>query len=86
MGENGLSYPVEERSSTRSKKGKGMDEREALEIEIGKTEQILTESKAYYDKNPEDYSARLLLMSTENYLQDLLRRLDLALQEEKRSR
>lgn len=49
---------------------------EALQEQIKKTEKILAESRDNYEKNPESYSARLLLLSTENYLGDLLRELD----------
>jgi hypothetical protein len=51
---------------------------ESLKEQIEKTKTILAESQEYFDKNPEDYSAQLLLMSTENYLADLLRELDAA--------
>lgn len=50
-----------------------------LRKEIEKAEAVLVESRENYEKNPENYSARLLLMSTENYLTDLLRELDLEL-------
>ena len=50
-----------------------------LKKEVEKAEAVLAESRANYEKNPENYSARLLLMSTENYLADLLRELDLEL-------
>ena len=53
-----------------------MDQIDSLKEQIGKTEVILSESREYYEKNPENYSARLLLMSTENHLSDLLRQLD----------
>lgn len=48
-----------------------------LEQEIEKTKAVYAESRENYDKDPSSYSARLLLMSTENYLGDLLRRLEL---------
>lgn len=51
---------------------------EELEKEIEKTKVILSESQENYNKNPEDYSAQLLLLSTENYLADLLKELDAA--------
>ena len=47
-----------------------------LRKEIEKAEGVLAESQDNYQKNPDDYSAKLLLMSTENYLSDLLRELD----------
>ncbi len=49
-----------------------------IKDEIAKTETILAESREYFEKNPEEYSAKLLLMSTENHLADLLRELDAA--------
>jgi hypothetical protein len=48
-----------------------------LQREIAKAKAVLAESKANYDSDPSSYSARLLLMSTENYLGDLLRELEL---------
>jgi hypothetical protein len=53
-----------------------MDEIESLKEQIEKTERILAESRENYRKNPDQYSSRLLLMSTENYLADLLKQLD----------
>ncbi len=53
-----------------------MDQRKKLLEEIEKTKVILAESRENYEKNPESYSARLLLMSTEGYLLDLLKELD----------
>jgi len=53
-----------------------MDIIESLKGQIEKTEVILVESRENYEKNPDSYSAKLLLMSTENHLSDLLRRLD----------
>ncbi|MBM9603635.1 hypothetical protein [Desulfopila inferna] len=53
-----------------------MSEKEAIKEQIAKTEAILAESRENYEKNPGQYSAKLLLMSTENHLADLLRRLD----------
>ncbi len=51
-------------------------ELEKLIAQIEKTKVILAESQQNYEKNPESYSARLLLMSTEGYLTDLLKELD----------
>jgi len=48
-----------------------------LEQKIAQAKTVLVESKENYDKDPTSYSARLLLMSTENYLGDLLRELEL---------
>ncbi len=53
-----------------------MDTIESLKEQIRKTEKILAESLENLKKNPDDYSAKLLVMSTENYLADLLRKLD----------
>jgi hypothetical protein len=47
-----------------------------LKEQIKKTEIILAESRENLAKNPDSYSARLLQMSTENYLADLLKQLD----------
>lgn len=49
---------------------------EVLKEQIEKTKIILAESQENLDKNPDSYSARLLLMSMENYLADLLIQLD----------
>jgi hypothetical protein len=53
-----------------------MSQLESLKGQIEKTKIILAESQENLEKNPESYSARLLLMSTENYLADLLNQLD----------
>ncbi len=53
-----------------------MNEIDAIKEEIRRTETILAESRDNYEKNPDQYSAQLLLLSTENYLADLLRKLD----------
>ena len=53
-----------------------MDQIDSLKEQIAKTEVILAESRVNFEKNPDSYSARLLLMSTENYLADLLKQLD----------
>lgn len=53
-----------------------MSEIDSLKEQIEKTEVILAESRENYEKNPDEYSARLLLMSTGNYLADLLKQLD----------
>jgi hypothetical protein len=49
---------------------------DTLRSQIEKAEVILAESRGNFDKNPEDYSARLLLVSIENHLSDLLKQLD----------
>ncbi len=54
-----------------------MNDIDSLKEQIEKTEAILAESRENYRKNPGAYSARLLLMSTENYLADLLQQLDI---------
>ena len=53
-----------------------MDHITSLKEQIEKTKVILAESRDNLAKNPGSYSAQLLLMSTENYLADLLRELD----------
>lgn len=55
-----------------------MDQVESLKEQIEKTKVILSESQENYKKNPDDYSAQLLLLTTENYLSDLLKQLDIA--------
>ncbi len=53
-----------------------MNEIDIIKEQIDKTEGILSESRKYFKENPDKYSARLLLMSTENYLADLLKKLE----------
>lgn len=53
-----------------------MNDIAALKEQIDKTQKILEESRLNYEKNPDDYSAQLLLLSTENYLSDLHKQLD----------
>lgn len=53
-----------------------MSEIKSIKEQIEKTKIVLAESKENYDKNPEEYSAQLLLLSTENHLSDLLKQLD----------
>ncbi|THB72152.1 MAG: hypothetical protein D6B25_17350 [Desulfobulbaceae bacterium] len=55
---------------------------DTLRKEIAKTEEVLRESIENLKINPDDYSAKLLVLSSENYLGDLLRELDLALLKE----
>lgn len=55
-----------------------MDHIDSLKEQIEKTKGILAESQENFDQNPESYSAQLLLVSTENYLADLLKELDAA--------
>ncbi len=52
-----------------------MSEIDMLHEEIEKTKKVLAESKENFDKDPESYSAQLLLMSVENHLGDLLKKL-----------
>lgn len=59
-----------------------MDQIESLRQQIEKTQVILAESRENFEKNPEQYSARLLLMSTENHLADLFRQLETAISDE----
>lgn len=53
-----------------------MNSLDSLQTEIEKTKEILAESQENYRNNPESYSAKLLLISTENHLADLLKKLD----------
>ena len=53
-----------------------MSEIDAIKEQIVKTETILAESREHFEKNPIEYSAQLLLMSTENHMADLLTKLD----------
>ncbi len=53
-----------------------LNEIDSLKEQIKESEKILTESLENLEKNPDDYSAKLLVLSTENYLADLLRKLD----------
>lgn len=53
-----------------------MNEIESLKDQIAQTEKILVESRDNYEKNPGEYSAQLLLLTTENHLSDLLKKLD----------
>ncbi len=49
---------------------------EAIQEQIRKTEVIVTESRVNLKENPDSYSAKLLLMSVETHLGDLLKKLD----------
>ncbi len=53
-----------------------MSEIDAIKEQIAKTETILAESRGNFEKNPGEYSAQLLLLSTENHMADLLKQLD----------
>lgn len=53
-----------------------MSEIETLREQIQKTEVVLAESRENFEKNPNSYSARLLLMSIDNHLVDLLKQLE----------
>ncbi|OGR18128.1 MAG: hypothetical protein A2X81_19850 [Desulfobacterales bacterium GWB2_56_26] len=53
-----------------------MNQIDSLKEQIAKTEVVLAESRENFEKNPNSYSAQLLLLSTENYLADLLKQLD----------
>lgn len=59
---------------------------ESLRQQIEKTKIVLAESQENFEKNPNSYSARLLLMSTENYLHDLLKQVDTLTDEKKDQR
>lgn len=54
-----------------------MSEIDSLKEQIEESEAILVESRENYEKNPDQYSAKLLLMSIENHLADLLKQLDI---------
>ena len=53
-----------------------MDKIAALKVEIDQTRTILEEARENLEKNPGQYSAQLLFLSTENHLSDLLKQLD----------
>ncbi len=53
-----------------------MSEIDSLKLQIEKAEAILAESRENYEKNSDEFSAKLLLMSMENHLADLLKQLD----------
>lgn len=53
-----------------------MSQTDILQEKIEKAKVVLAESRDNFEKNPENYSARLLLLSTEIYLADLLKQLD----------
>ena len=53
-----------------------MSKIESLREEIQKTEVVLAESRENFENNPDSYSARLLLMSIDNHLTDLLKQLE----------
>jgi|APLow6443716910_1056828.scaffolds.fasta_scaffold1086765_1 predicted tellurium resistance membrane protein TerC len=53
-----------------------MSQTDTLKEKIEKAKGVLAESRENFEKNPENYSARLLLLSTEIYLADLLKQLD----------
>lgn len=54
-----------------------MSEIDSLREQIEKTKIVLAESEQNFQRNPNDYSARLLLISTENYLADLLTKIEI---------
>ena len=49
----------------------------SLKQQIEKAEIILAESRENFNKNPDAYSAKLLLISIENHLTDLLKQLEI---------
>jgi len=59
-----------------------MSDIEKIKDEIEKAEKVLAESIQYLNENPDDYSAKLIVMSTENYLNDLLKKLDFTVMQE----
>lgn len=54
-----------------------MSQMDTLQEKIEKAKVVLAESRVNFENNPESYSARLLLLSTEIYLADLLKQLDI---------
>ena len=52
------------------------DQIASLKEQLAKAETILAESRENFEKNPDDYSARLLLVSIENHMADLFKQLD----------
>ncbi len=50
-----------------------MNRIDSLKQQIEKAEIILNESRENYNKNPDSYSAKLLLMSMENHMSDLIK-------------
>lgn len=59
-----------------------MSDVDKIKEEIEKAEKILAESIENLKNNPDDYSAKLIVMSTENYLNDLLKKLDFTVMQE----
>jgi hypothetical protein len=53
-----------------------IDQIASLKQQIEKAEIIQAESRENFEKNPDDYSAKLLLISIENHLGDLHQQLD----------
>lgn len=53
-----------------------MENIDSLKEQIAKAEIVLAESLENFNKNPDDYSARLLLISMENHMADLLKKLE----------
>ncbi len=59
-----------------------MSDIEKIKEDIAKTEKILAESIEYLKEKPDDYSAKLIVMSTENHLNDLMKKLDFTVMQE----
>ncbi|WP_176761113.1 hypothetical protein [Desulforhopalus singaporensis] len=53
-----------------------MGQSESISEQIEKAEKVREEAKQNFAQNPDDFSARLLLVSIENHLADLYRQLD----------
>jgi len=53
-----------------------MSELAELKEKTREAEKVLAESLENLKKNPDDYSAKLIVMSMENHLCDLLKQLD----------
>jgi len=54
-----------------------MDQIDSLNEQIKKAEVIRADSLENLKNNPDDYSAKLLMMSIENHLTDLFKQLDI---------
>ncbi len=53
-----------------------MSEIDRIKKELEEAEKILVESRKNLEENPGEYSAKLLVMSTENHIADLIKKLD----------
>ncbi len=53
-----------------------MSEIDRIKKELEEADKILVESRKNLEENPNEYSAKLLVMSTENHIADLIKKLD----------